>query len=119
MLRVIFPAEHSLAERRVGDDPDMVFQAEWPPVGVDAAVRQTVRKLVGHNVPISQGTVQKLVGKVTDAKPTDFALLAERLDRIHRFFDWCLRVGPMREIQVDVIGLETLEAEVTAGQNVL
>ena len=107
--------EDTVGEGAVGHDADAVGGAVGNDLVGVAAVEHVVADLVGHDRGDGEALVHQSGGEVGDADVADLALGLEVFHSPHRFVPGSVEVGPVDEVDVDVVGAEGLEAEVALG----
>src|SRR5205807_9967937 len=101
------PTARKWAEGLVGD-PEI--EAERNHVALVATFEQRVGVLTDRRTSEDDRLAQLVGVEVGHAPSLDQPGLDERLERRHRLLEWCFRIERVREVDVDPIDSEAVEA---------
>src|SRR6516162_3340539 len=108
--RVKGATQHAVSERPISRDADLVHRT----IGEDLSLHAPVEHVpaILHDVDRAQphAVLDLRQAKVRDSDKSRLALPYDVVERSHRLVEWCSGVGPVHEENVDMVGLQPLQA---------
>src|SRR5882672_7038282 len=112
-------AQHTVSQRAVGHDGDLLRRAIGEDLGLHAAVEHVPGVLHDVDSAEPRAFLDLRQAEIGHADEAHLALPDDVVECAHRLFERCVGIGPMHEIDVDVISAEPLQALVDRGEDAL